>query len=241
MPKWDGRQPVIGEINALKRQAQRETAQNMLECVSAYVQPIMRRHKYRVHKLMEFLPKSNNLLGVNVGHGLKICLRLRSHQDHDSFLPLEDVLRTMLHELCHNIHGPHNAAFHKLLDELTNELEDMTARGFRGEGLMGQGYRLGLKPKGPLPKSNGGLLVNNGYRLGSESRPPSLQLLRKRRVEALTRRSQADEVCASSQNIENINFDDFGLEEITPDEFFEDLKQKADANPKVPIDIIDLT
>lgn len=29
------------------------------------------------------------------------------------------VLGTMLHELCHNEHGPHNAAFYKLLDEIT--------------------------------------------------------------------------------------------------------------------------
>ena len=28
------------------------------------------------------------------------------------------VLGTMLHELCHNEHGPHNAAFYKLLDEI---------------------------------------------------------------------------------------------------------------------------
>ena len=29
------------------------------------------------------------------------------------------VLGTMLHELCHNEHGPHSAAFYKLLDEIT--------------------------------------------------------------------------------------------------------------------------
>lgn len=241
MPRWDGRQPVIGEINALKRQSQPETAQKILESVSSYVQPIMRRHNYRVHKVMEFLPKSRDLLGLNVGHGLKICLRLRFHHDPTSFLPFNEVLGTMLHELCHNTHGPHNSAFHKLLDELNTELEDMMARGFRGEGFIGQGYRLGARPKGALPKSNGDLIVNGGYRLGPGSRPSSLQGLRKRRVEALMRRSQADKVCASSQAIENINIEDLGVEEISLDEFLENVKQKSHHNSNVPIDIIDLT
>ena len=35
------------------------------------------------------------------------------------FLPYESVLGTMLHELCHNVYGPHDAKFYKLLDTIT--------------------------------------------------------------------------------------------------------------------------
>ena len=31
---------------------------------------------------------------------------------------LDQILDTMLHELCHNAYGPHNASFYKLWDEL---------------------------------------------------------------------------------------------------------------------------
>lgn len=45
-------------------------------------------------------------------------LRLRRYKKDEEFLPFDEVLDTMLHELCHNVHGPHNASFYKLWDEL---------------------------------------------------------------------------------------------------------------------------
>ena len=48
---------------------------------------------------------------------------MRSHKTYMPRLHQQrscmQVLGTMLHELCHNEHGPHNAAFYKLLDEIT--------------------------------------------------------------------------------------------------------------------------
>lgn len=45
-------------------------------------------------------------------------LRLRhAGRDYD-FIPYEEVLDTMLHELCHIARGPHDAQFYKLWDEL---------------------------------------------------------------------------------------------------------------------------
>lgn len=34
------------------------------------------------------------------------------------FDPFDEVLDTMLHELCHNVHDDHNASFYKLWNEL---------------------------------------------------------------------------------------------------------------------------
>ena len=63
-------------------------------------------------------PKNPALLGLNVGGGVHVKLRLRRPNRDWDFFPFDQVLDTMLHELCHNAHGPHNATFYKLWDEL---------------------------------------------------------------------------------------------------------------------------
>lgn len=163
-------------------------ARKLLEQVTRQVQPVMRKHSWRVPLVTEFFPQNPALLvrrrqcsaalfarvlaqcasadfllcaqGLNVNGGQVIKLRLRRAGD-GSFLHYESVccgaaftepavacvttpcalccllqqrtscvtsasalfctqvLGTMLHELCHNEHGPHNAAFYKLLDEIT--------------------------------------------------------------------------------------------------------------------------
>ena len=45
-------------------------------------------------------------------------LRLRRPNRDSDFYPFDEVLDTMLHELCHNAVSPHNASFYKLWDEL---------------------------------------------------------------------------------------------------------------------------
>ena len=50
---------------------------------------------------------------------------------------------TMLHELCHNVHGPHNEAFHKLWDQLRDEQQGLIMKGYTGEGFLSEGHRLG--------------------------------------------------------------------------------------------------
>lgn len=49
---------------------------------------------------------------------MQIKLRLRRPNRDWDFFPYDQILDTMLHELCHNEHGPHNANFYKLWDEL---------------------------------------------------------------------------------------------------------------------------
>jgi len=63
-------------------------------------------------------PTNPALLGLNVGAGIHVKLRLRRPNRELDFYPFDQVLDTMLHELCHNAHGPHNASFYKLWDEL---------------------------------------------------------------------------------------------------------------------------
>jgi DNA-dependent metalloprotease WSS1 len=81
--------------------------------------------------------------GINQNQGQKICLRLRYPGDKNQFLPLEQVVDTMLHELSHNVHGPHDAAFHALWDQLRKEYEGLVSKGYTGEGFLSEGHRLG--------------------------------------------------------------------------------------------------
>lgn len=61
--------------------------------------------------------------GINYGGGdgksQEIKLRLRRTDNVEAFYEFEDLLLVMLHELTHNVHGPHNQPFYKLLDEIT--------------------------------------------------------------------------------------------------------------------------
>ena len=49
----------------------------------------------------------------------------------------------MLHELSHNVHGPHDAKFHALWDQLRKEYEGLLAKGYTGEGFLSEGRQLG--------------------------------------------------------------------------------------------------
>ncbi|GAB2279824.1 hypothetical protein Dimus_014463 [Dionaea muscipula] len=134
----------VWEIKALKKPGQEE-AKMILERIAKQVQPIMRKHKWRVKVLSEFYPNNPSLLGLNVGGGVHVKLRLRRPNREWDFIPFNQVLDTMLHELCHNAHGPHNASFYQLWDELRKECEELICKGISGtgEGFDLPGRRLG--------------------------------------------------------------------------------------------------
>ncbi|KAJ9182540.1 hypothetical protein P3X46_006525 [Hevea brasiliensis] len=158
----------VWEIKALKKPGEEE-ARKMLEKIAKQVQPIMRNRKWRVKLLSEFCPNNPALLGLNVGGGAHVKLRLRRPNRDWDFIPFDQVLDTMLHELCHNVHGPHNANFYKLWDELRKECEELLSKGITGTG---EGF--------DLP----------GRRLGGFSRQPSLSSLRKTALEAAEKRAK---------------------------------------------------
>ncbi|KAK9726793.1 hypothetical protein RND81_05G237300 [Saponaria officinalis] len=107
-------------------------------------------------------------MGLNIGGGAEIKLRLRRQERQWDFFSYEQILDTMLHELCHNEHGPHNADFYKLLDELRLECEELMAKGITGTG---RGF--------DVP----------GRRVGGFSQPPPLPILRQHALAAAERRA----------------------------------------------------
>lgn len=78
-----------------------------------------------------------------MNRGQKIFLRLRYPGDRTQFLPIEQVTDTMLHELSHIVHGPHDAKFHALWDQLRDEHEGLVLKGYTGEGFLSKGHKLG--------------------------------------------------------------------------------------------------
>ncbi|KAL6538475.1 hypothetical protein OROGR_012463 [Orobanche gracilis] len=161
----------VWEIKTLKRKPKEEEARNILDRVAKQVQPIMRKHNWRIKLLSEFCPKNGALLGLNVGGGVHVKLRLRRANKDDEFLPFHEVLDTMLHELCHNVHSPHNASFYKLWDEIRKECEDLINKGISGEGCGFDlpGRRLGGLSRKPLSSLRHSALAaaENRARLGS--------------------------------------------------------------------------
>ncbi|XP_047958884.1 DNA-dependent metalloprotease WSS1-like [Salvia hispanica] len=160
----------VWEIKPLKK-VREDEAREILERVAKQVQPIMRKRKWKVKVLSEFCPPNPSLLGLNIGGGSEVRLRLRRPNNEWDFFPYDHILNTMLHELCHNEHGPHNADFYNLLDELRKECEELMAKGITGTG---QGF--------DLP----------GKRLGGYSRQPPLSSLRQQALAAAEKRSRSE-------------------------------------------------
>ncbi|XP_061373117.1 DNA-dependent metalloprotease WSS1-like [Gastrolobium bilobum] len=157
----------VWEIKPLKRIGEDE-ARKILEKVAKQVQPIMRKRKWKVKVLSEFCPANPSLLGLNIGPGAEVKLRLRKPNREWDFFPYEQILDTMLHELCHNENGPHNAQFYNLLDEIRKECEELMVKGISGTG---KGFDL------------------SGRRLGGFSHQPPLLALRQTALTAAENRA----------------------------------------------------
>ncbi|CAG8980151.1 hypothetical protein HYALB_00013506 [Hymenoscyphus albidus] len=134
---------LVGQFSHLNNLPREKDALHTLKKIASLVKPIMRARNFKVGTLAEFYPNEQNLLGINMNRGQKICLRLRYPGDVNQFLPLEQVVDTMLHELSHNVIGPHNEQFHALWDQQRKEYEALIAKGYTGEGFLSQGHQLG--------------------------------------------------------------------------------------------------
>ncbi|CAK8577435.1 unnamed protein product [Lathyrus sativus] len=65
----------VWEIKSLNRIGQDE-ATEILQKVAKQVQPIMHKRKWKVNLLSEFCPVDPSLLGMNIGPGAEVKLRL---------------------------------------------------------------------------------------------------------------------------------------------------------------------
>ncbi|KAJ6260763.1 hypothetical protein Dda_4992 [Drechslerella dactyloides] len=145
---------LIGTFFHLAGYPNAAQALETLKRVASLVKPIMRRHSFRIAKLAEFYPEMEpNLLGLNTsfpGSNNLPIIQLRLRKSHDSriFLPYESVVETMVHELTHCVHGPHDERFWAIFKSLRAELDTLRYTGYTGEGFLGNGQALGDVPRG---------------------------------------------------------------------------------------------
>ncbi|KAI9794175.1 MAG: hypothetical protein M1816_006100 [Peltula sp. TS41687] len=135
--------PLISNFGHLKDKAREAEALKTLQKIASLVKPIMRQRGWRVGTLREFYPPERNLLGLNWNRGQEICLRLRYPGDERQFLPMDQVVDTMLHELSHIVHDEHDNKFHALWQQLRDEHEQLVGKGYTGEGFLSKGHQLG--------------------------------------------------------------------------------------------------
>ncbi|KAI1854201.1 hypothetical protein JX266_001342 [Neoarthrinium moseri] len=203
--------PLVLSYSHLKDLPRAKDALQTLQKIASLVKPIMRARGWKVRQLTEFYPSEQNLLGLNVNRGQKICLRLRYPSDRNQFLPIEQVVDTMLHELSHIVHGPHNAKFHALWDQLRDEHEALLMKGYTGEGFLSEGQRLGGRGGVPMHEARRlaraaaekrrTLAAGSGQRLGGRAPRPG-QDIRKVIVDAVERRNKTLQGCASTTHNE---------------------------------------
>ncbi|KAL3481145.1 WLM domain-containing protein [Aspergillus californicus] len=197
--------PLVLEYQHDRHRPRQAEALLVLEKIASLVKPIMRRRSWKVGTLSEFYPQQQNLLGLNINGGQKICLRLRYASDQNQFLPLEQVVDTMLHELCHNVHGPHNQQFHALWNQLRDEHTELAIKGYTGEGFLSHGRRLGGQ-KVPIDEARREaraaaerrqvLYGGSGKRVGGTAVPRGSDM-RKIIADAAQRRIEVTRGCAS--------------------------------------------
>ncbi|KAG5657605.1 hypothetical protein KAF25_006169 [Fusarium avenaceum] len=187
-------------------------ALQILKKVASLVKPIMRARNWKVRELAEFYPDQQNLLGLNVNRGAKICLRLRHAGDRNQFMPIENIVDTMLHELSHIVHGPHDAKFHALWDQLRDEHQGLLLKGYTGEGFLSEGRRLGGSRMPPLEarrlareaaeKRRVRPGTGSGKRLGGSAPRPG-EDIRRVIADAAERRSRTLKGCGTDNLSEN--------------------------------------
>lgn len=194
----------------LKNLPRQDDALRTLKKIASLVKPIMRARGWKVSELSEFYPDQHNLLGLNVNRGQRILLRLRYPGDRTQFLPIEQVTDTMLHELCHIVHGPHDGKFHALWDQLRDEHEGLLMKGYTGEGFLSKGHVLGGGGRVPMQEARRLARAaaeqrsqqatrerGSGQRLGGAPIQRG-QDIRKVITNAVERRNRADRGCGST-------------------------------------------
>ncbi|KAI1205640.1 WLM-domain-containing protein [Annulohypoxylon truncatum] len=203
--------PLIFSYSHLANFPREKEALHTLKKVASLVKPLMRARGWKVGQLTEFFPEQHNLLGLNVGRGQRICLRLRYHSDRNQFVPIEQVIDTMLHELAHNVHGPHDEKFHALWNQLREEHEALIMKGYTGEGFLSAGHRLGGR-RIPMDEARRmarasaekrrTLNAGSGQRLGGNAPGPG-QDIRRVIVSAVERRNNSLRGCANDNRPQN--------------------------------------
>jgi hypothetical protein len=198
----DGKAPSFLKCCHILSLPNAEQAKTLLERVVREFEPIAKQRGYNVLSVSElcccndgldFDPTangnkrrkrrkmSNNIWGYNqtTSSGARkshtIHLRLRHTSNHHTrFLPYEDVAGTLAHELAHCVHGPHDAKFYKLMDEILDQHAGLMASNLSSKGasipsFAGAGQALGGNQNMAGARQQQQKQALPGYKLGGEN------------------------------------------------------------------------
>lgn len=138
-----------------------------------------------------------------------------------------------LNRLCHIVHGPHNEAFHTLWNQLRSEHEQLTRKGYTGEGFLSTGHKLGGGRRIPMHEAQRlaraaaekrkALTAGSGRKLGGA--PVAWgQDIRRVIADAAARRATVTKGCASGTERSR------GIVEETSKNGFRTKAEEDDAN-----------
>ncbi|KAJ7805153.1 WLM domain-containing protein [Mycena olivaceomarginata] len=168
--------------------------------VASLVKPIMRKHGLGA-------PSSGRIFSLRKTASL-ILLRLRPAHAPDTFFEEDEVIQTMLHELTHNVHGPHDEKFYKFLSGLQEEYDALQRSGYAGEGFFSKGQRVGTGVSHDLPPH---LARRLGGRIDATNLTP-----RELAARAAERRARDEKACGSG-DLAQLEADKAANESITHD------------------------
>lgn len=237
----------ITKISSLKRYPDRDYALDLLHQIAKSVGPIIHQYKFKVGLLCEMYPKSDALLGLNVNKGQKILIRLRKPYNSREFYPMSDLIGTFLHELTHNIHGPHDAKFYALWDELREKYESgsigLSSNYVCEENRLGAGFTAPWSTPKTIREKRLEALSKGKYK--AESRrlggaKPSGENLRSTLLKAANRRLKDSKWCPLA-DLEKLNLDDIEHPD-TIEKFKEviDLTKEQNEDDSEEIEIIEV-
>lgn len=229
--------PHVAKVAVLQKKPGKEDALELLKDIAHRVSYLMRENEFKVGSLVEFFPRDRRLLGMNVNRGMKIMLRLRNPTDEFQFLPRESIMGTMLHELTHNLFGPHDNRFYAKLDELMGRQWVIEQQGLF-DTFLGHGRRLGgqNRDREMIRRQRNQLIRSRGTRLGSLTSEPA-RTPREMAALAAERRAKDNKWCGeNSQNVEQPSNEDLEVVLIDDDDELEPAKSQHDH-----IEVIDLT
>ena len=128
-------------------------ARELLHTIARQVNFILNKRHWVVHNFCEFCPKDKKLLGLNIDRGETIRIRLRQCNNEHEFIPLEELIDTMLHEIAHIEEANHSKKFYKLWDDLRDEWEQNAIKNNNDGNNVGNENGQRLNPTSHNPSS----------------------------------------------------------------------------------------
>ncbi|KAK3117610.1 hypothetical protein LTR53_000838 [Teratosphaeriaceae sp. CCFEE 6253] len=119
--------------------ADQAIAEEFLNRIAAQCYPVMKANYLSVMALEEF-PPNKEFLGRNFNAGE--CIQLVLKDKGGRWLSFKFVQMVMMHELAHCKQMNHSRFFWNVRNEYAKQMEDLSVKGYRGEGLWGRGKDL---------------------------------------------------------------------------------------------------